>query len=62
MGESKFSEEIENHQPSKGFKQPELTKYGAASGDLHTHIQEFEKQLILYSDEYLRCNMFPITI
>lgn len=60
--ESQFSEQIEDYKPDENFSKPELTKYNAASGDPMFHIQEYDNQLYLHNDEYLKCKVFPTTL
>lgn len=55
---SKFSYMIQNHKPSKEFKEPDLPKYDAMIGDHSGQIQDFEKELVLDDNDALKFNLF----
>lgn len=62
MGKSNLAYVILNHKPPKGFKQTVLPKYDALAEDPSDHRRDFEKQLILYDYDALKCNLFPTTL
>lgn len=57
VGISKFTYRILNQKPPEGFKQPDLPNYDATTGYPSDHIQNFEKQLIMYDIDVLKCKL-----